>query len=244
MSYTKTYCLFICALFLLLFGAAPVMAVEEAADFPEIRAAFSVLLKDKEPDHIAPTPIAGLYEVTLGMSVAYVTENGRYLIQGNIIDLEQKLNITEPRINELRAVAIEQVSEDNMVIFGGKELEYTVTVFTDIDCGFCRKLHSEIDGYNQAGIRVRYLFFPRAGIDSPSYHKAVSVWCAEDRNQAMTTAKKGEPLEEKDCDNPVKEHMLLGEMMGVTGTPALVLKDGKILPGYLSPDQLLKYLEK
>jgi thiol:disulfide interchange protein DsbC len=134
------------------------------------------------------------------------------------------------------------VPESEMVIFGADDAKHTITVFTDIDCGYCRKLHREIDDYNKENIRVRYLFYPRAGVGSPSYDKAVSVWCADDRKQAMTDAKSGKTLESKSCDNPVKGHLVLGELMGVNGTPAIVLESGELLPGYVPAKRMAQML--
>jgi len=131
-----------------------------------------------------------------------------------------------------------------MLIFAPKDYKYTVTVFTDIDCGYCRKLHAEIDQYNAKGIRVRYLMFPRAGVGSPSYQKAVNVWCADDRNQALTRSKAGETLEEKQCKNPVADEYALGQMVGVTGTPAIFLADGELVPGYVPADRMESILKE
>ena len=125
-----------------------------------------------------------------------------------------------------------------MVVFAGDKADHTVTVFTDIDCGYCRKLHSQIDEYEDEGIRVRYVFYPRAGVKSESYKEAVSVWCSEDRNKAMTEAKAGRLMEEKTCDNPVQSHMELGELLGISGTPAIVLDNGDLVPGYVPPKRL------
>jgi len=218
---------------------------EESAKDPEatIKEALAPLLAGGTIDKVNSTPISGLYEVQIGTQIAYVTGDGRYLIQGDITDLASKESITKPRERETKAEAIAKVGEENMVIFGDKDLPHTITVFTDIDCGYCRKLHSEIDSYNEAGIRVRYLFFPRAGIGSESYDKAVSVWCSDDRKKALTAAKKGEEIEKRECDNPVTKDKELGDELGVNGTPALVLEDGELVPGYIPAKRLAAYLD-
>jgi len=205
--------------------------------------ALALHLPALKPEGIYPTQVPGLYEVVVGPRLLYVTEDARFAIQGDIIDLQAGRNLTQPRLQQAKAQAIAKVGEENMLIYGPAQAKHTITVFTDIDCGFCRKLHREMDQYNKVGIRVRYLFFPRAGVDSLSYRKAVSVWCAKDRHGAMTRAKNGEKLEELQCANPVRQHMQLGEMMGVTGTPAIVLENGKMLPGYVPADRLIKLLE-
>jgi len=191
---------------------------------------------------ISLAPVSGLYEVVVGADVLYVTQDGRYLIQGDIIDLETRENLTAPRVAQVAAKVIEDIGEENMVIYEPKETKYTVTIFTDIDCGYCRKLHGEMDEYLGHGIRIRYLFFPRAGTQSESARKAEAVWCANDRNAAMTAAKAGQKIEMKNCENPVANHYALGEQMGIRGTPALVLEDGEKLPGYVPPDRLNQYL--
>jgi thiol:disulfide interchange protein DsbC len=209
-----------------------------------LRNSLAVLLPNVQPDSVEATPIPGLYEVMLGPRLVYMSEDGRYLLQGSIIDLELRENITEPRLMAAKARAIASVGEDRMVIYGPEDPKYVVTVFTDIDCGFCRKLHAEMDKYNANGIQIRYLFYPRAGQDSESYQKAVSVWCADDRKEALTTAKLGGEVPQRTCDNPVREHVALGRVMGLQGTPALVLQDGEMIPGYIPADRLKLLLDQ
>jgi thiol:disulfide interchange protein DsbC len=221
---------------------ATVATADEASPRDAVRAGLEKALPGLKPDSVRPSPVPNLYEVLIGPQVVYVSSDGRYLVQGSIIDLQTQRDLTEPRRRKAVTDAVEAVGEDKMIIFGEGDAQHTVTVFTDIDCGYCRKLHSEIGKFNKAGIRVRYLFFPRAGVKSDSYAKAVSVWCADDRNQALTAAKAGKPVPPKTCDNPVREHMALGEALGVSGTPAIVLPGGKVIPGYVPPDRLAAYL--
>ncbi len=194
-------------------------------------------------EDIVASKIPGVYEVVIGHQIAYVSADGRYIVQGEMIDLETRESVTEPRLNGIKAKAIATIGEENMVIFGPKAAKHTVTVFTDIDCGYCRKLHSEMVDYNNKDIRVRYLFYPRAGIGSDSYDKAVSVWCAEDRQQAMTDSKAGKALPQKKCENPVDEHYALGTEIGLRGTPALLLESGKLIPGYVPANRLSGILD-
>ena len=223
---------------LLLVSAAnlSVLAAENEEVPKEILDTIRARIPELEKANIMPAPVPGLYEVVAGPDVLYVTKDGRYLIRGNIIDLEAMEDITAPRIAQAAAAAVEDVGEENMVIYEPEKTKHTVTIFTDIDCGFCRKLHAQMDEYLDKGIRIRYLFFPRAGL------KSASVWCADDRNEAMTLSKAGKEIEIKLCDNPVSDHYTLGQQMNVRGTPALVLNDGKILPGYVPPDRLSEYL--
>lgn len=213
-------------------------AEPEDKDIEKIRNSLVLLLPGVKPDSISKTPIPGLYEVLFGPRLLYMSADGRYLLQGDITDLETRKNITEPRVASAKLEAVNAIGEDNMISFGKDDSKYTITVFTDIDCGYCRKLHAEMDQFNENDIRVRYLFYPRAGIGSESYNKAVSVWCADDKTGAMTTAKAGGPLDDKTCNNPVKDHFMLGQVLGLEGTPAMVLDDGTVIPGYIPAPKL------
>ena len=194
-------------------------------------------------DTVQPSEIKGLYEVFIGPQLYYVSSDGRYLLQGKLRDLKTKKDLTEPKVARVRANAINKVGPAKMIIFKSEKPKHVVSVFTDIDCGYCRKLHSEIDQYLERGISIQYLFFPRAGKDSDSYNKAVSVWCSDDRNKALTAAKQGKSMETKTCDNPVLEHMALSSALGARGTPMIVFDDGNTWPGYLPADKLVKLLE-
>lgn len=213
------------------------------ADVAAVKASLEKLLPGVDLGTVEAAPVAGLYEVVVGPRIFYVSADGRYLIQGKVIDTQTRRNITDEKLAKAKKAAVEKVGEENMVVFPAKDEKHTITVFTDIDCGYCRKLHNEMEAYNDAGISVRYLFYPRSGVDSPSYDKAVSVWCADDRNEAMTKAKNGQSLDSKKCDNPVQDHMFLGELMGVNGTPAIVLEDGNLLPGYVPAKRMAMYLK-
>ena len=196
------------------------------------------------PDEISPSPMAGVSEVLIGPRLFYISNDGKYLLQGSLIDLATRVDISEERRNGIRLKAINDLGEENMIVFPAKDSRHTITVFTDIDCGYCRKLHDEIAQYNDHGITVRYLAFPRSGVGSASYDKAVSVWCEKDRQAAMTRSKSGETLPKADCDNPVKEEYELGQMIGVNGTPAIILEDGSMLPGYIPSAKLAKALDQ
>jgi thiol:disulfide interchange protein DsbC len=154
-------------------------------------------------------------------------------------------NLSEARRNELRLARINAVPESEMLVFGAADARHTITVFTDIDCPWCRKLHSQVADYNKLGIRVRYLFFPRSGPDTESWYKAEAVWCAKDRNKALTMAKNDQRIEMKRCAGaPVARDYELGRQVGVTGTPGVVLENGELVPGYLAPDDMLEHIEK
>jgi thiol:disulfide interchange protein DsbC len=222
---------------------AATVAVAVADEAANIRAALARVLPDYKPTSVQPTPMEGLYQVEIGPQVMFVTGDGRYLIDGAVVDLKTREDITESARNSARLRAIDQIGEDNMVVFDAPSPEHTITVFTDIDCGYCRKLHEQIGAYADEGISVRYLFYPRTGAQSRSFDKAVSVWCADDRQEAMTRAKAGADMPKKDCRNPVSEHMELGQLMGIRGTPAIVLDNGEMVPGYVEPKRLAALLE-
>ncbi len=223
--------------------AGPLHAKEDAGSV--IRAAIEKMSKGKiKPDTIQPAPVEGWYEVTLGTDVVYVSEDGHYLLNGDLIQIEQRRNLTDERRSALYKAAIDEVGEGSMIVYAPKKVKHTVTIFTDIDCPYCRKLHREMQNYLDAGIKVRYLAFPRAGVGSDSYKKAVSVWCAADRAAAMTRAKNGEEVESKQCDSPVDEHLALVRRLGVNATPTIFLEDGRRIPGYVPANRLLQILEQ
>ena len=196
-------------------------------------------------ESINASAIKGLYEVMAGANIYYVSEDGRYLIQGRMFDLVDKKDLTEEKLAIAKAALINSVSKDDMIIFKAPKEKYVINVFTDIDCGYCRKLHSEIDQYLAEGITVQYLFFPRAGKDSSAYKKAVSVWCASDRNAALTAAKSNKnPPEAKTCKNPIDAHMALGDDLDVRGTPMIITPKGTVFPGYMPAKKLLEALQE
>ncbi|MEZ5542722.1 MAG: thioredoxin fold domain-containing protein [Pseudomonadota bacterium] len=209
-----------------------------------IRKAVSNVLPDATIDAITPAPIPGISEVLLGTKLYYVSNDGKYIIDGTLIELATRTDLSAQRLSSVRHELMKKVSEKDMIIFPADKPRHTLTVFTDIDCGYCRKLHNDIASYNAEGITVRYLPFPRTGPNTPSYYKAVSVWCSEDRRDALTRAKSGADIPRTTCDNPVLTSLELGHELGVSGTPALVLEDGQLLPGYVPPKKLAQVLEK
>ncbi len=213
------------------------------ADEAAIRQAMTKSMPSVKVDSVKPAVVKGLFEVVVGANIYYVSEDGKYLLQGRLVDVAARKDLTEEKLNVTRKLAIEKMGQANMIVFKPKITKYTVTIFTDIDCGYCRKLHSEIDQYLAQGITIQYLFFPRAGKGSDSYNKAVSVWCAEDRNAALTAAKKDQKLPEKTCDNPIDKHMQLAAEFDVKGTPMIISENGNVYPGYLPAKQLVEALE-
>ena len=195
-------------------------------------------------DSIADAAVPGFYEVVVQGQIVYVSTDGKYLIQGSIFDIANKTDLTENARAGLRKGALAAAPKDQRIVYGEGDLQHTITVFTDIDCGYCRRMHQQMAEYNKLGIKVEYLFFPRAGIGSESYDKAVSVWCADDRAKALTDAKAGQTLDKKQCANPVDKDYALGQKIAVSGTPAVFAPDGTQLGGYLPPDQMKQRLDQ
>ncbi len=191
---------------------------------------------------VTPAPVPGLIAIELaGGSVLYASSDGRYLIAGDLFEMggDSLINLAEKARDEKRRDLIAAVSPDDMAIFPAQgQRKAVVTVFTDVDCGYCRKLHQEVPQMNKMGIEVRYLAYPRAGVGSPGYEKLVTVWCSSDRQDAITRMKRGEDLPTKTCDNPVAQEYELGHLAGLTGTPAIVLEDGRLVGGFVTAGDL------
>ncbi|MCK5888594.1 MAG: DsbC family protein [Methylococcales bacterium] len=208
----------------------------------EIKKSFSKTMPSVEIGSITQSEISGLYEVTIGANILYVSGDGKYMLQGHLIDIEGKRDLTEEKLSGARKQALDSLGADNMITFKAKNSQHKVYIFTDIDCGYCRKLHGELDQYLAEGITIQYLFYPRAGKGSDSYNKAVAVWCADDKAKALTDAKSGKKLDMKTCANPIDKHMELGVDFEVRGTPMIVTEKGNIFPGYVPAKKLVKAL--
>ena len=188
---------------------------------------------------VRPSAVDGVYEVTLGPEIVYMSKDGRFLFSGNLMDLKERRNLSEERRARARIHALEGVGVDHMIEFAPQDPKHVVYVFTDVDCTYCQRMHKEVQQLNAAGVAVRYLAFPRAGIGSESFKKIVSVWCAKDPKRAMTNAKAGRQVKRASCDNPVEAHFKMGQAMGVRGTPTVILDDGQELGGYVPFKRLI-----
>ena len=197
------------------------------------------LIPNFSENNVKPAPVAGLFEIKIGPQLVYMSADGRYIIQGDVIDITGGENLSETARKQSRIEAVNGLGEDSMIVFAPQEVSSTITVFTDVTCPYCVKLHREVGELNQAGVKVRYLAYPRAGVPSSVYDQMVSVWCATDPLTAMTDAKFGKAIEPKSCDNTVKEHFEMGRAIGVKGTPTIVLEDGTIIGGYVPFKQLI-----
>ncbi|NOT88520.1 MAG: thioredoxin fold domain-containing protein [Lysobacter sp.] len=210
-----------------------------------VRAALKALNPKIEVDRIGPAPMPGFQEAIVAGQVLYFSDDGRYMLQGSLYDMHEKKDLSQIGLSELRREQLEKIPVTDRIVFAPVGTpKHTVAVFTDIECGYCRKLHSEMADYNKLGIAVQYLAFPRAGLTSPDALAMESVWCSDDRRQALTEAKNGRPVPPKRCNNPVTAQYELGQRIGLQGTPMIINSDGVAMPGYMPPAQLLEALDK
>lgn len=234
---------------LLVLGAAcmafPAFAAGDDAELEAVRAKVSAMFDMIEPQDIGISPVDGWYTIHKGSIVAYVSANGRYLLQGDLIDLDQNINVSEVARNESRRELMASVPDDQTILFSPVDAKYTVSIFTDVECTYCRRLHGQIDEYLAHGIAVRYLMYPRNGPTSRAWTTAEEVWCSNDRNRALTAAKADRKFASSDCDaSIVQNHYAMGHDVGLSGTPAIVLDDGTLISGYIPPDQLKLRLDQ
>ena len=218
-------------------------ATTPAAAEAAVRATLAGAIPRAEIRRLRPAPIAGFTEAVVAGRVLYVSNDGRYIVDGAVIDIKERRNLTDSAMDDIRVVELKRIPASDRIVFAPRNPKHTVTVFTDIDCGFCRMFHERIAEYNALGIAVEYLFFPRAGEGSEAWAKAESVWCAKDTRQAMTDAKAGKTLPPGTCETPVAAEYALGREVGVSGTPAIYSARGTQLGGFLEPARLLEALE-
>jgi thiol:disulfide interchange protein DsbC len=229
-------------------GLGTSIACAASADQPaDPRAALVKLLPaGSKIEDLQPSPIPGIYQFLQGADVSYLTADGKFFLDGNLYDMATRENLTEVLRTRARLVMINAVPESQMLIFSPKNPLYTITVFTDVDCQYCRKLHSEMAELNKLGIRVRYMFYPRTGPNTESWRKAEVVWCSADRNEALTRAKAGAALDmNKTCGaTPVAREYALGQSIGVRGTPEIVTEGGDVINGYMPPQELVQAIKQ
>jgi thiol:disulfide interchange protein DsbC len=247
MSMSKTLLLLslIAATFLL---AAPLLAA--AADSAGVIVTGATLeqiskhMPTAKGATLRTTPLKGIYELQRGAELVYVTADGDFAMAGDLYRLSDNANLTAARRNLIRRDLLAAVPESSMLVFAPADVKYTVNVFTDVDCAYCRALHKQMAEYNRLGIRVRYLSYPRTGPNTVSWTKAEQVWCAADRKTALTQAKLGEIPKGPVCaGNPVASQYALGESLRFSGTPAIVTQYGNLIEGYVPPAELLSELQ-
>jgi len=183
--------------------------------------------------NITQSAVPGLFEVIADGQIYYVSESAEYLIDGSLIRLEDRANLTDARLGAIHMDLIDEIDESEMLIYEPETpSERSITVFTDISCGYCRRLHAELDQLLEEGVRVRYLMFPRAGLDSQGHKDLESVWCADNPQEAMDIAKAGGEIVPKTCDTPIEKHVELAQRIGLRGTPLIYIDSGEKIPGY------------
>jgi thiol:disulfide interchange protein DsbC len=223
----------------MLFTSPAIADAETDAELAKVRARVSELFAKIGEQDVFSSPVDGWYTVRKGAIIAYISADGRYLLQGDMIDLDSQTNLSEASRNEARAIMMSAIPEEQMIVFSPAEVKHTVSIFTDIDCTYCRRLHSQVAEYMDKGIEIRYLLYPRSGPATSSWTKAEQVWCAKDRNEALTLAKLDQSFDSAECDpSVISTHYAMGQDVGLRGTPAIVLEDGTLVSGYLPPQQL------
>lgn len=229
----------------ILFPAAALLALAASAAPPataDVRAEIARRLEIKVED-VNPSPIDGLYEVRSGVEVGYVSADGRFYVDGDVFDMASKDNLTEARRQAGRLQLLATIKDGDAIVFApAGPVRHTLTVFTDIDCTYCRRMHQDIGELNRLGIRVRYLMYPRNGPGTESWRKAEAVWCSTDRKDALTRAKRGEAVKARGCETPVAAQHALGRQMGIQGTPGIITDKGVYLAGYMPAASMAEYL--
>ncbi len=229
---------------LALSGVTAAHAADTDPGLAEVQAKISEMFEAIEPNDVSTSPVDGWYTVQKGSIVAYVSEDGRYLLQGDLIDLDLNVNLSELSRNDSRRELVGALEDAQAILFSPGEVKHSVTVFTDIDCGYCRKLHAQIDGYLERGIEVRYVLYPRNGPASRAWSTSEDVWCSRDRGKALTAAKLDREFQTSKCDaSMISTHYMLGQDVGLSGTPAIVFEDGTLVAGYLPPAALASRLD-
>ncbi len=231
------------AIALLACAMAPAVTLAEEADYSAVEAKLRELAPSATSIALSETPIEGLLQAQIGNEFVYVSRDGTYLLQGTMFNMDTRENVTDQAKSVLRKELIVDLDPAQQITFTPEDPDYELLVFTDIDCGYCRKLHDQVEAYNDQGIAIHYLAFPRAGVGSHSFEKFVSVWCNDDQQSALTLAKGGDEPVPMQCDNPIESQYELGREVGVTGTPALLTPDGQLIPGYMSPEDLRARLD-
>jgi thiol:disulfide interchange protein DsbC len=217
-------------------------AAAETQNLDKVKAKLQAAL-GMQISSIGDAPVTGLLQVMTEKGLFYTSQDGKYLLQARIYDIEEGMrNVTEEALGSVRLGGLEEF-KDTVIEYKADKEKYVVNIFTDITCGYCRKLHNEMDQYNDLGITVRYLAFPRGGINSSTYTDMVSVWCADNKQQAMDNAKAGGTVASKDCKTKVADQYAFGQKIGVNGTPNIIMPDGSVIPGYQPPKQLEEALK-
>ncbi|MEO1750493.1 DsbC family protein [Thiofaba sp. EF100] len=230
------------------------LALALAASLPALAdpatEALTKKLKETMPglplSSVTATPVPGVYEVVAGPDVVYMTGDGRYMFQGALVDFEKRKNLTEERRTGIRVELLKQVKDEDTIIYAPQgAAKYSITVFTDPSCPYCRKLHQEVPELNKQGVKVRYVLYPRAGLDSPIGKSSIGIMCAKDRKAELDKSLGGQSVNLPACDkHPLAQMIDLGGQLGLEGTPFIVTEGGQVIPGYRPAAELVKVLER
>ncbi|GIS32135.1 MAG: thiol:disulfide interchange protein DsbC [Gammaproteobacteria bacterium] len=242
----KNHILLLIIFSILFIGCAESIEAEGPDSNKEIKAKLEKILpKSVEVTSIEETELEGYLEVSFnGLETVYISSDGKYIISGDIYELtgEGLINKSESIRTKKRKEIFLGFTKEDLISFAPNNVKHEIYVFTDVDCGYCRKFHSEINGYLDLGIQVNYLAFPRTGLESDSFRKVVSAWCNDDPHLSITELKLGKEIEVNLCsNNPVEKHYNLGQKLGISGTPSILTTDGRMIPGYVSPKNFLNY---
>ena len=207
----------------------------------------NILPADAVIESIEPSVFDGIYKVYYGdLQPIYVSQDGNFFIYGDMYQINSNriINITNEETKSRRVDLLSSIPSNELIIFKSKNEISAITVFTDVDCGYCRKLHSQISEYNKVGITVKYAAFPRSGIGTQTFTRMVGAWCADDPKKVITDLKNDKKLNLDFCDDqPIAKHYVIGQKLGISGTPAIITPDGELIPGYVSPEELLSRLK-
>lgn len=219
------------------------LAISPALATEAIERRMAEVVPTLTPDVIQPSGMPGIYEVRYGTDIFYVSEDGRYLLQGSLIDLETRENLTEQSRRVVRAAIFAEIPDAELTVFvPEREVRHVINIFTDPNCPFCRQLHDEMQTYLDAGVKVRYFMYPVLGRQSPTIMR--DIWCAESRTDAMDRAKAGRAVASADCPTPADQHLALGRELGITGTPATITGGGQLISGYRPAIEIIQALNE
>jgi thiol:disulfide interchange protein DsbC len=225
-----------------IFPVSVSVAVSAEPDLNQIRAELARSFPEAKSATLRVSPVAGVYEVDLNGQIVYLSADGKFLILGDILEVKTRTNITEGLREKTVVKQLEAIGEKDMIVMGPANAKRTITVFTDVDCPYCVRLHQDVPELNKYGVKVRYLLYPRSGIGGETYQRSVSIWCADDRVKAVGIAKAGGQIAKKTCNNPVERHFQLGNRLDVSGTPTIFLDNGKRIGGYVPAAMMLALL--
>jgi thiol:disulfide interchange protein DsbC len=215
------------------------------SELEQVRKVVTANLPGVKPEMVTPSAAPGVYQIQKGSVFAYVTRDGRFLIQGDMVDLVTGEEVTEAQRSLARVAELRKFGSDQVIEFPAPDTRHWVTVFTDIDCGYCRQMHAQMAEYHAQGIGIRYLFYPRSGPNTDSWEQAKAVWCSADRKEALTQAKRGVRIKAStNCPNPIQRHYDAGDHLGINATPMIILPDGELVRGYVRAPALAARLGK